>query len=297
MKVGFSNGYRENYWGRDWFGAKQLGGSEHLLVEVACELARQGHEVSVRLPYETEERVHRGVRWIGQEAAAQEYDTLFCFDDHARRDNGGRTALVVCRSDTPPTTDFDQLIFLSAHHARFLGHAGRPHVGGGVKLSDYAVEHKRLPRRVLCTVSPDRVPTARLIGEACGDFVHTYKPVTGFSTVQVSREKLIRLQQTAQVFIYPYDPARESDFFSMATIEAMAAGTPCVIADGESHVELWGEPAVVVPRPVNLSEWCETVTDIINNPPIWRYLSLLGRELAAQYDWSMVAPKYLRAVA
>ncbi len=296
MKIGFSSGYLENYWGRDWFNATQIGGSEHLLVEVACELARQGHEVSVRLPYPSVALAHRGVIWLGQEAAPQRYDLLFCFDDHARRDLATRTVLVVCRSDPPPTTDFDELVFLSEHHARFLGHAGRPHVGGGVNLADYAGESKRTKGLVLCTSSPDRCQAAFAIGAAFPRFVFTYKPVPGLPpTRQVTREDLVKLQRSAQVLIYPYDPRRESDFFSMATLEAMAAGTPVVLADGESHVELWSEAAVILRRPVRLSEWVETVENILGNRPRWQALSDAGRAVARGYAWEVVAKKYLTA--
>ena len=297
LRIGFSTGYGDfNYWGTDWFNAKQIGGSEHLLTEVACELARQGHEVSVRLPYPSHALAHRGVLWLGQEAEAQRYDLLFCFDDHARRDRADRTALVVCRSDPPPTTNFDELLFLSAHHARFLGHAGRPHVGGGVNLADYEGEVKRTKGLVLCTSSPDRCQAAFQIGAAFPRFVFTYKPVPGLPpTRQVSRADLVKLQREAQVLIYPYDPRRESDFFSMAILEAMAAGTPCVIADGESHVELWGDAAVVLPRPVRLAEWVETVEDILGESRRWKRLSEAGRACARGYAWDVVARKYLTA--
>jgi len=297
VKIGFSSGYLEAYWGTDWFNATQIGGSEHLLVEVACELARQGHEVSVRLPYPSVALAHRGVVWLGQEAAPQEYDALFCFDDHARRDHAGRTALVVCRSDPPITTNFDELIFLSAHHARFLGHAGRPHVGGGVNLADYAGESKRTKGLVLCTSSPDRCQAAFAIGAAFPRFVFTYKPVQGLPpTRQVTREELVKLQRSAQVLIYPLDPRRPSDFFSMAVLEAMAAGTPVVVTDADSMPELWSEAAAVLPRPVRLAEWVETVENILDNRPRWQALSGAGTAVARGYAWDVVAKKYLAAL-
>ena len=115
MNIGFSCGWLENYWGTDWFHATQIGGSEHLAVEVAAAMAAQGHTVTVRLPYETaKDTAYRGVQWISQASGSRRYDLLFCFDDFQRRDNADRAVLVACRSDPPPSKDFDQMIFLSS---------------------------------------------------------------------------------------------------------------------------------------------------------------------------------------
>ena len=40
MRVGWSTGYHENYWG-DWATSKQIGGSERIVVESAAALAAQ----------------------------------------------------------------------------------------------------------------------------------------------------------------------------------------------------------------------------------------------------------------
>ena len=70
MNIGFSTGFAElgNYWG-DWFGAKQIGGSERIVVEIATALSRAGHQVTVRLPYlfppaDGHARSHRGVTYV-----------------------------------------------------------------------------------------------------------------------------------------------------------------------------------------------------------------------------------------
>lgn len=297
MKIGLSTGWLENYWGTDWLNAKQIGGSEHLAVELACELTRQGHEVTVRLPYGLNgELYHYGIRWLGQEAPSQRYNLLFCFDDFQRRDHGIRVSLVACRSDPPPSLDFDSLIFLSPHHAKLMGHPGAKWVGGGVDLSLYRSALRRSRGLVICTSSPDRCAAAFEIGPFFPKFVFTYKPVTGLPpTKQVTREELVRLQKQAQVLIYPLDPRRPSDFFSMAVLEAMAAGTPVVISDADSMVELWGDAALVIPRPVRVSEWVEIVSDLIERKPLWNKYAMLGRKRAQEYDWSTVARRYLEA--
>ncbi len=296
MRIGWSTGYLESYWG-NWHTAKQIGGSERIVVYNAIAQAKAGHEVTVRLPYKTDRDVSKwGVRWISQDAPSQDFDRLYCADDFDRRDRAHRSALVACRSDPPPHTDFDSLIFLSQHHARLMGHPGSSSVGGGVDLSEYATQLPRLPRRVICTSSPDRCPMAGVIGGAF-DFRHAYKPVPGFQTTEYERDDLIALQKQAKALIYPLDPRRPSDFFSMAVLEAMAAGTPCVISDADSMSELWADAATILPRPIDLSSWYESVDDLLANPARWRAMSYAGRALAAQYDWNVTAQRYLSLLA
>ena len=295
MKVGISCGWTECYWG-DWFTAKQYGGSEHIAVEVAVALAAQGHQVTVRLPYERPAMDHRGVRWVPLSAPAAHFDLLFCMDDHQRRDSGDRSALVVCRSDPPPTTDFDQLIFLSKHHADFLGHPGRPAVGGGVDISAYRSALRRTKGLVICTSSPDRCRAAFEILPFFPKSTFTYKPVAGLPpTKQVSREELVVIQKKAMALIYPLDPSRPSDFFSMAVLEAMAAGTPVVVSDADSMPELWAEAAIMIPRPIRAREWVDQVDYLLQNRTLWMRHSLLGKALAEQYDWARVARRYVQA--
>ena len=296
LRIGVSCGWYENYWGTDWFAAKQYGGSEHIAVELACALAAQGHRVTVRLPYEHADMVHRGVRWIARSAASESFDLLFCMDDHERRDIGAASALVVCRSDPPPTTDFDSLIFLSKHHAKFLGFPGSPAVGGGVELSLYKHALRRTPGLVICTSSPDRCRAAFEIGPFFRKFVFTYKPVVGLpKTKQVTREELVRLQKTAKALIYPLDPVRPSDFFSMAVLEAMAAGTPVVLSDADSMPELWADAAIMMPLPIRVRRWVDEVDGLLLNPTLWARHSEMGRSLAKEYDWGLVAGRYLAA--
>lgn len=272
-----------------------LGGSERIVVEVACAMAELGHAVTVRLPYPVGERVHRGVRWIGLDSPANHYERLFCADDFARRDTGDRTALVANRSDPPPSTDFDALIFLSKHHAALMGHPNSPAVGGGVDLADYPHQLMRLPNRVICTSSPDRCPRAAQIGRGF-DFKHAYKPVPGFQTEMYERADLITLQRTAQVLIYPLEPSRPSDFFSMAVLEAMAAGTPVIVSDSDSMPEMWGDSAIMLANPVRLSQWHLAVEELLSDRGRWERYSDLGLKRAAEFTWLQQAGRYLAAL-
>lgn len=290
MRVGWESGYYEMYWG-DWLTARQLGGSERIVVRVAEELAAQGHSVSVRLPYDTDERVRNGVRWRGLHSGAEQFDILFLADCFDRRDNGVRTCLVANRSDPPPHKDFDQRIYLSRTHAELMGDPSAPYVGGGVGLADYAVPKPRIPRRVICTSSPDRCPQASPIGRSF-DFRHTYKPV-GNVGHEYTREEVIDLQRTAQVHIYPLDPRRPSDFFSMSVLESLCAGTPVIVSDADSMRELWSDAALVLPRPIDLGEWYATVEQLLSRPKWWAKWSALGQAKAKEYEWPKQAQRYL----
>jgi len=79
----------------------------------------------------------------------------------------------------------------------------------------------------------------------------------------------------------------------MATLEAMAAGTPAVVSDADSMPELWDGAAVVLPRPIDLAEWDETVSDLLDNKRRWHKQSRLGQLRAADYDWPKVAARYM----
>ena len=295
MRIGLATGYGECYWGQWFQEGKQLGGSERIVVELAAALAKMGHEVTVRLPYPTEPFLYRDVAWVGRDHPLLSFQLLYCFDQFGERDRSERTALVACRSDQPPHKDFDQRIYLSRHHASLMGDAGAPAVGGGIHVEDYSRSLPRLPRRVICTSSPDRCAKAALIGRAF-DFVHLYKPVPGFNTREVSREELTATQLSAQVMVYPLDPRRPSDFFSMAVLEGLAAGTPVVVSDADSMPELWSDSAIVLPLPIRLSQWHQQVEELLANKDLWQHHSDLGRLKASDLTWDKQAARYLAAM-
>lgn len=291
----FTTGYAElgNYWSRWPFeGDRQYGGTERMLIEFAKQYAADGHRVTVRLPYDTPDRVEWGVLWIGQESLAVDADLLLCWDDFSPRDTGRRRILFNARSDPPRHTDFDEIVFFSKYQARVLGHPDSPAVGGGVDLADYKGALPRLPRRVICTSSPDRCPQASAIG-AGFDFVHTYKPVGGVGT-EYPRPEFIRIQQTAMVQIYPLDPRRPSDMYSMSVLEALAAGTPVITTDADAMPECWSDCTIQLPLPIDLGTWTETIERALLDRSLWQTYSLLGRKKARELTWPKQAAKFLQ---
>jgi glycosyltransferase involved in cell wall biosynthesis len=201
-------------------------------------------------------------------------------------------ALVACRSDPPVHKDFDALIALSRTHANLCGMPEATAIGIGIDRSYYeGPSPKRVLDRIIYTSSPDRGGHhASAIGQGY-DFVATYR-----GRNEITREEMVRLQRTAQVWIHPYDAPRESEFFCLSALEAMAAGTPCVVSDGPALVELWGDTAKVLPRPIRYRDWRDAIDGILDDRDIWSRMSILGIEKAKQYDWSVIGPKYLKAV-
>lgn len=289
LNVGFSTGYLEEFWAGWPFATRQMGGSELIVTEVACALADAGHTVTVRLPRAMEPREWRGVRWIGLEAPAQRYDILFCSDDFKRRDHAFSTVLIAQRWDPPEHDIFDEMIFMSKTHARLMGYPKFPAIGGGVNLADYQPpDPSRLPRRVIYTSSPDRGGHhAEVIGPNF-DYLATYR-----GKREVVRDALVSYQRTAKVLIHPCDPVRPSEAFCMSVLEALAAGTPCVISDADALPELWGEVATVLPRPIRYSAWLNEIETLIRDRDRWQSQSERGRALARDYSWPAVAAKYL----
>lgn len=295
VRIGLATGYFENFWGTDWFTAKQIGGSERIVLELAKALASD-HSVTVRLPYEADPARHHNATWVGRShPPLPELDLLFCFDLFGERDSAVRTALVACRSDPPPHKNFDVRIYLSVHHARAMGDEGAPAVGGGVTLADYERGQKRRPGLVVCMSSPDRCMPAFDILAQFPDTVFTYRSVPGLPpTKELTRPELVLLQRQARVGIYPLQPRRPSDLFSMSTLELLAAGTPVIISDQDALPELWGDVCPVLPAPARLAQWVGEVEDLIVNKARWNRLSILGKKKAADYDWGKVAARYIK---
>ena len=141
---------------------------------------------------------------------------------------------------------------------------------------------------MIYTSSPDRGGHhAEVIGRTF-NYVATYR-----GTNEVPREELVRLQKSAQALIHPCDPVRPSEFFGMAVLEAMAAGTPCVISDADALAEVWGGAALVLPRPIRYSRWIDTLDDLLSSPGQWRHMSEVGRQKAQGYSWGKQAGRYL----
>lgn len=109
----------------------------------------------------------------------------------------------------------------------------------------------------------------------------------------VSHRQLVRELCEADCFAYPCSPLAFTETFSVATLEACAAGAVPVISSADCLEEVHGHAAVVVRYPVQdrLVEFANLVVRALTEPGFRREFSALGREHAKAHDWRVLAEK------
>lgn len=88
------------------------------------------------------------------------------------------------------------------------------------------------------------------------------------------------LLDNARVFLYP----SYYEGFGLPVLEAMAAGTPVVVAQGTAAEEVAGGFALVA-SPSDPNAWAKAITACLSDPKRWQFLSEAGRRRAATYNW------------
>ncbi len=110
----------------------------------------------------------------------------------------------------------------------------------------------------------------------------------------VHPRRMVELHRAHDVFLL----ASSSETFSYMTIEAMAAGTPVVVADAGALPETvgygaWGRVCAAD----DVAAWAEAI-DELRRPGRWLELSQRGRDaVRARYDWRVVLPPTLDLLA
>ncbi len=104
------------------------------------------------------------------------------------------------------------------------------------------------------------------------------------------------LLAAATVFAYP----SRYEGFGLPPLEAMACGTPAVVADATSLPEVVGDAAIRVP-PEDVAAWSEALLAVLRDAALARALRARGLERASAYSWSTTAALtrriYERAIA
>ena len=112
----------------------------------------------------------------------------------------------------------------------------------------------------------------------------------------VSDEALRGLYASADLFCY----LSEYEGFGLPVVEAMAAGTPCVVSDRASLPEVAGDAAVVV-DPTDPAFVARALHGVLADPARAAALRERGRERARRFSWATSAARlaavYRRAVA
>lgn len=104
---------------------------------------------------------------------------------------------------------------------------------------------------------------------------------TGFA----KGEELARAYASSDIFLFP----SHTETFGNVTLEAMASGLPCVVADAigsKSLVEdgvngFWAEPK-------NEADFTEKLNRIVENEELRRSMSKKSREFAMEYQWDSI---------
>jgi phosphatidylinositol alpha-mannosyltransferase len=108
---------------------------------------------------------------------------------------------------------------------------------------------------------------------------------------RVSSQDLPRYYRTATVFCAP---STGGESFGIVLLEAMAAGVPVVASGiaGYRSVMQDGDQGRLV-APGDESALAEAITGLLRDAEARAHMAARGRETAAQYDWSVVAPQVL----
>ena len=131
-----------------------------------------------------------------------------------------------------------------------------------------------------------------IVGEGSQNFMSTFQAEAknlGVAdkvtfTGRVSRSDLFNIIQTSKLFVLP----SEQEGFSLATLEAMSAGLPCVLSDLPALREIYKDVAIFFPEG-DYRKLAEIILDLLDNSQLRKSLSEKGKDLAKKYSWSAVA--------
>jgi len=100
----------------------------------------------------------------------------------------------------------------------------------------------------------------------------------------VDHDFLPELYCAAEVFVFP----SLFEAFGLPTLEAMACGTPVVVADRPAYPEIAGDAALLV-NPEDTTELADAIDRVLSNPALQEQLRSAGLERARQFSWQRTA--------
>ncbi len=107
---------------------------------------------------------------------------------------------------------------------------------------------------------------------------------TGFLT----GDELAKSYASSDIFFFP----SETETFGVVTLEAMASGIPCVVADATGSKSLiMNDQNGFLVEPKKHDKFAGAILKLANNYDERRMMSIRCREKALMYDWSILLPK------
>lgn len=113
----------------------------------------------------------------------------------------------------------------------------------------------------------------------------------------VGQWRLAQEQLAASLMCYPMDSVdHATEGFSVSTLEAMAAGCPALISDGDAFKELWTGSAAMVSLPVEGKEqlWVDAAVRLLTDARAWKRQRAAGKKKAATLTWDLIGETYER---
>lgn len=106
----------------------------------------------------------------------------------------------------------------------------------------------------------------------------------------VGQAQLALEQKASSVMVYPCDPVRPTEGFSMTCLEAVTAGCSLITSDADALKELWsGAPgATVIPLPVDDNVWIEAIVARLKEPRTAKPGEMWA---PVDYNWVAVAKR------
>lgn len=233
-------------------------------VAIPHTLHRADHVVSVSAP-----TADRALEWIGREkmtVVMHGVDPAFAL----------------------PAPPADEIVnYLQADGRRYIVAVGnsKPYKNLGRLIRAWNQVRKELPGTRLCLIGncSDLKVLAESLNIPPEDLV-----MPGF----LDDTDLRRVVSHASLFVFP----SLVEGFGLPTLEAMAAGVPCVVSDREPMATVAGDAAIQV-DPLDEHMMAEAISKILNDAALHASLSALGRKHAATFTWKKAAKQTLDVYA
>lgn len=104
-------------------------------------------------------------------------------------------------------------------------------------------------------------------------------------TGAISEKRKLELLQSSGLFFFP----SEREGFGITALEALAAGTPCIIGDfPQNAARKEFSKGIIVAKP-DYNDFADTALSLLQNYELWKTYSDAAREEARKYEWDNIA--------